>query len=117
MVKKRDPNIRPVFRSGEGQICPRCENPVRECSCVDSVPTSVTDGVIRIRREVKGRRGKTVTTIRGIPGTPTDLKALLKDLKKQCGSGGALKDDVIEIQGDHVDKLVRALAARGFTVR
>jgi translation initiation factor 1 len=75
------------------------------------------DGTVRIRREVKGRRGKTVTTISGIPLPQDDLKALAGDLKRRCGSGGSVVDSVIEIQGDHRDTLVPELESRGYTVK
>jgi translation initiation factor 1 len=75
------------------------------------------DGTVRVRREVKGRRGKTVTTVSGVPLPGAQLKELAAELKRACGSGGALKDGVIEIQGDHCDSLVADLEARGFRVK
>jgi translation initiation factor 1 len=75
------------------------------------------DGIVRVRREVKGRRGKTVTTVTGVPVAGAALKELAAELKRSCGSGGALKDGVIEIQGDHCDALVADLEARGFRVK
>ena len=75
------------------------------------------DGTVRVRREVKGRRGKTVTTVSGVPLAGTELKDLAAELKRTCGSGGALKDGVIEIQGDHRETLVAALEGRGFRVK
>jgi translation initiation factor 1 len=74
------------------------------------------DGKIRVRREVGGRRGKTVTTIAGAPLRDAELKALAGRLKKRCGVGGAIKDGVIELQGDHCDTVVELLRADGFTV-
>ncbi len=75
------------------------------------------DGIVRVRRETKGRRGKTVTTIDGIPLPDDDLRALGSELKRRCGTGGSVKDGVIEIQGDHRDTLVVELETRGFTVK
>ena len=75
------------------------------------------DGVVRVRREVKGRRGKTVTTISGIALPEDDLRDLTADLKRRCGTGGAVKDGTIEIQGDHRDALVEELERRGYTVK
>jgi translation initiation factor 1 len=72
--------------------------------------------VVRVRREVKGRRGKTVTTISGVPLGADALAALASELKRQCGTGGSSKDGVIEIQGDHRDRLVAALEQRGYRV-
>lgn len=73
----------------------------------------VGDGKVRVRRETKGRKGKTVTTISGVPGSPDALRELAAELKRLCGCGGAVKDGVIEIQGDHADRLTDALRERG----
>ncbi len=75
------------------------------------------DGIVRVRREVKGRRGKTVTTISGVPLASDALRELAGELKRRCGSGGSAKDGVIEIQGDHRDTLVVELEDRGYTVK
>jgi translation initiation factor 1 len=75
------------------------------------------DGVVRIRRETGGRGGKTVTTVHGVQGSEADLKKLAADLKKLCGVGGAVKDFVIEIQGDHRDRIEEFLRARGMDVK
>ncbi|HEY5658414.1 MAG TPA: stress response translation initiation inhibitor YciH, partial [Myxococcota bacterium] len=66
---------------------------------------------------VKGRRGKTVTTISGVPLSGDALRELAAELKRRCGTGGATKDGVIEIQGDHRDALIAELEARGYTVK
>ncbi|TBV06612.1 translation initiation factor Sui1 [Stutzerimonas kirkiae] len=75
------------------------------------------DGIARVRRESKGRGGKTVTTIAGVPLLPDELKALAGELKRRCGTGGSLKDGVIEIQGDHVQLLIDELLRRGFKAK
>ena len=75
------------------------------------------DGVVRIRRETKGRKGKGVTTVSGLLLEQSELKKLCSDLKKTCGTGGALKDNIIEIQGDNRDKIKILLEKRGFTVK
>ena len=72
---------------------------------------------VRVGRQTQGRRGKGVTVITGVPLGPADLEALATQLKKRCGSGGTLKDGVIEIQGDHRDTLVEVLSARGWKVK
>jgi translation initiation factor 1 len=72
---------------------------------------------VRIRREVKGRRGKTVTTISGVPLAEDELRELAGELKRSCGTGGSAKDGVIEIQGDHRDALAKSLRERGYTVK
>jgi translation initiation factor 1 len=70
-----------------------------------------------VRREVKGRRGKTVTSIEGIPLPEDELRLFASELKRLCGTGGSVKDGVIEIQGDHRDTLIAALESRGYTVK
>jgi len=72
---------------------------------------------VRVGRETKGRKGKGVTLITGVPLDHDGLKALAKELKKQCGAGGAVKGGAIEIQGDHRDALVEALKSRGWVVK
>ena len=74
------------------------------------------DGKVRVRREIGGRRGKTVTTIHGVGGREAELKALAGRLKKRCGVGGAVKEGVIELQGDHRDTVVELLRADGYVV-
>lgn len=76
-----------------------------------------SDGVVRVGRETKGRRGKGVTIITGIPLAPPQLIELAAELKRKCGSGGTVKEGVIEIQGDHRDAIVEELARRGWTVK
>lgn len=75
------------------------------------------DGVVRIRRETSGRKGKGVTTVSGVPLSDDELTALTARLKKRCGSGGALKEGIIEIQGDHRDVVKRLLEQEGYTVK
>ena len=75
------------------------------------------DGVVRVGRETKGRKGAGVTVITGIPSHPEGLKQIAKELKQKCGTGGTVKGSVIEIQGDHRDLLVAELTARGYTVK
>nr|WP_010130871.1 stress response translation initiation inhibitor YciH [Microbulbifer agarilyticus] len=75
------------------------------------------DGIVRIQRETKGRKGKGVTCVRGIEGTDSELKLLLAELKKRCGCGGALKDGVIEIQGDKREEIKAVLEAKSYQVK
>ena len=76
-----------------------------------------SDGIVRVRREVKGRKGKTVTTITGIPLDEERLHELASELKRQCGTGGSVKDGLIIIQGDHCDNLIALLQKKGYTVK
>ncbi len=75
------------------------------------------DGVVRVARQTKGRKGKGVTLITGVPLRTDELKDLAKTLKQRCGSGGTVKDGIIEIQGDHRDALVKELSTRGWVVK
>ncbi len=80
-----------------------------------SSPQPPDDGIVRVIRE-KGRRGgKTVTVIRGLPGG--DLERVGRELKRRCGSGGAVKDGMVEIQGDHREKAAELLGAKGYRVK
>ena len=83
----------------------------------ESKPTAISDGIIRISRETKGRKGKGVTLISGFDLAPNDLKALAKKLKKSCSTGGTVKDGIIEIQGDHRDSLKSQLEKLGHSVK
>lgn len=109
---------RVVYSSGTGRKCPTCGHPAEACACSrERGAATRTDGIVRVRRETKGRRGKTVTVITGIPLEGGPLRDLAKRLKRRCGAGGSLKHGVVEIQGDHADTLVAALAEDGFTVK
>ena len=105
-----------VYSTDSGRHCPECEKPQTDCVC-SAGPVNSGDGVARVRRENKGRGGKTVTTIQGLCLTLDELKKLTADLKKRCGCGGALKDGVIEIQGEHVELFLEELRKRGFTAK
>lgn len=82
-----------------------------------SPPAVPADGVVRLRRETKGRGGGTVIVISGIPLAGAALKELAGALKKRCGCGGTIKDGIIEIQGDHRDLLLLELQSRGYRVK
>ena len=106
-----------VYSTGIGERCRNCQRPVAECVCKKGTPGKTSaDGIVRVSRETAGRKGKGVSVITGI-GLPADaLAALATELKKRCGSGGAVVDGKIEIQGDHRDRLVEELTKRGWTV-
>ncbi len=105
-----------VYSTDSGRHCPECEQPEADCICAQQ-PLNSGDGVACVRRENKGRGGKTVTTIQGLCLTLDELKTLTAALKKRCGCGGSLKDGVIEIQGDQVELLLEDLRKRGFTAK
>ncbi|WP_137939449.1 translation initiation factor Sui1 [Chitinivorax sp. B] len=109
-------NSRPVYSTEHGRLCPGCGQPVNACCCRKAAPPS-GDGVIRLRRETGGRGGKTVTTATGFLLDDNALKQLAVDLKRKCGTGGAVKDRIVEIQGDHRELLKTELEKRGFIVK
>ncbi len=106
-----------VYSTESGRVCPACNKPVAGCVCSKKKPTTAGDGIVRVGRETKGRKGKGVTTISGVPLDPPGLLALGKELKKRCGSGGTVKDGILEIQGDHRDMLLEELQKRGYRVK
>jgi len=114
-------NSRLVYSTDSGKICPSCQKPVAKCTCKKKKSQShqniKIDGIIRIQREVKGRKGKTVTTISGFQMNDTEIKKLATDLKRRCGTGGSLKNGVILIQGDHRETLLSELVKRGFKAK
>ena len=105
-----------VFSTDTGRMCPDCRQPQAECSC-GQPQAPAGDGIARVRRETKGRGGKTVTTISGLALTADELKALAKRIKARCGCGGSIVDGVIEIQGDRADMLCDWLTAEGFKTK
>lgn len=105
-----------VYSTDHGRMCPACRQPVAQCRC--GLPVAPRgDGVVRVGRETQRRGGKTVTVVRGLALDAAALAALGKRLRSACGSGGTVKDGVIELQGDHADRVVALLAAEGFTVK
>ncbi len=113
-MRTKDPT---VYSTESGRLCPKCGRPVAECVCHQKPVRPAGDGIVRVGRESKGRKGKTVTLITGVPLGEDALKELASELKRLCGSGGAVKESVIVIQGDHRDTLVGDLKKRGFTVK
>jgi translation initiation factor 1 len=106
-----------VYSTGIGSLCPNCRRPVRECVCPKGVPGAAAVAAIRVGREIKGRAGKGVTTVSGLPMSIGDIEALATQLKKRCGSGGTVRQGVIEIQGDHRDVIVAALIKLGWPAK
>ncbi len=106
-----------VYSTEHGRTCPECGQPVSACTCRQRTRPAAGDGFVRVSREKAGRGGKTVTVVRGAPLESDALRALGKRLKAACGSGGTVKDGVVEIQGDHADRLVVLLQQEGFAVK
>ncbi|HPH97928.1 MAG TPA: translation initiation factor Sui1 [Anaerolineaceae bacterium] len=106
-----------VYSTESGRICPQCGRPQADCTCKKQAARPQGDGIARIFRDAKGRKGKTVTLITGLPLDEEALRKLLSDLKRMCGTGGAVKDGALEIQGDHRDVIFDELKKRGFAVK
>ncbi len=113
----RQSNSRPVYSCQQGRLCPKCGQPEQQCRCRKQSGPAKSDGIVRIQRETKGRKGKGVTLITGVPLVGAELKALAKKLKQKCGTGGTVKEGVIEIQGDHRELLRKELQGLGYLVK
>jgi translation initiation factor 1 len=98
-------------------MCPLCRQAVSRCQCGASKAKPVLDGVVRVSRETKGRSGKGVTLVRGLALDAPALAALGKQLKTACGSGGTVKEGVIEVQGDHCERVIEMLKSQGFAAK
>lgn len=118
-------NSRLVYSTDIGRICPECAKPAARCTCKKKTPAKTIkprekfpdDGIVRIRREIKGRKGKTATVIFGMPLDDNDLKQFAKMLKMRCGSGGSVKDGMIIIQGDHRNTLLNEIKRQGYDAK
>jgi translation initiation factor 1 len=107
-----------VYSTEGGRMCPSCRLPTADCACkANARPVVQGDGTVRVSCETKGRGGKAVTVVRGLALDDTALAALGKQLRTACGAGGALKDGVLEIQGDHRDRVQAWLQQAGWTVK
>jgi translation initiation factor 1 len=106
-----------VYATGRGAMCPRCQRPRAECACSTLNALHNSDGIVRLARETKGRKGKGVTVITGLNLGDAALQELARELKQKCGAGGTVKEGHIEVQGEHRDALLVELRKRGFTVK
>jgi translation initiation factor 1 len=107
-----------VYSTDGGRMCPECSQTLAQCVCktvAKKLPAG--DGVVRVSRETKGRGGKSVTIVKGLPLDPLALAVLGKQLRTACGSGGTVKDGVIEVQGDHCERVVEALKKHGYSAK
>ena len=116
-MQRTDNNSQLVYSSEQGRICPKCRFPTAKCCCKQQEARTKGDGIVRIQRETKGRKGKGVTLITGVPLAGDELKKLAKKLKQKCGTGGTIKNSVIEIQGDHRELLLTELKKFNWTVK
>jgi len=106
-----------VYSTDTGRMCPSCRQPVAACQCKVAPPRPAGDGIVRVSRETKGRAGKGVTLVKGLALDDVALNALGMQLKTACGSGGTVKNGVIEVQGDHGERVMALLAAQGYKVK
>jgi translation initiation factor 1 len=107
-----------VYSTEGGRMCPACRRPVADCICKAAAPAAPRgDGIVRVSRETKGRGGKAVTLVRGLDLDAEALAALGKRLRAACGAGGTVKDGVLEVQGDHCERVMETLAKEGWTVK
>ena len=105
-----------VYSTDAGRMCPDCRQAVASCICKAQVLPQ-TDGVVRVSLQTKGRGGKSVTLVKGLPLDALALSAMAKQLRAACGSGGTVKDGVVEVQGDHVATVMAALQKQSYVVK
>ncbi len=106
-----------VYSTESGRMCPRCGEAVAACRCGRPAAVAPSDGTVRVYKETKGRQGKGVTVVQGVALDPVSLAQLGKQLRTLCGSGGTVKNGTIEVQGDHVERVVEHLNQRGMVAR
>ena len=116
-MKKAFSNTGLVYSTDAGRMCPGCRQPASACICKLAKALPKSDGVARVSRSTKGRGGKTVTLVTGLALDEAALVQLGKQLKAACGSGGTVKDGVIEVQGDHCEQVLLALGKQGYTAK
>jgi len=111
---------RVVYDTAVGRLdrCSNCKRRIEACVCPPKTPgASRGDGIVRVSRDRKARRGKTVTVVTGLPGGPAALAEIAATLKRLCGSGGTVSGDTVEIQGDHRERIAAKLTELGHTVK
>jgi len=117
-MKPVNPNGGLVYSTEAGRMCPVCRQALAQCVCKKAGAVAPpSDGVVRLFFETKGRGGKGVTVVRGLGLAEPELGVLGKKLKAACGVGGTSKDGVVELQGDHRDRVMALLKAQGLNVK
>ncbi len=107
-----------VYSTATGKTCEICEKPIAACLCSKrKTAQAYADGMLRIRRETKGRKGKGVTLVDGLSLPAPEMDLLARQLKNKCGSGGTVKDGMIEIQGDHRSTVQEFLQQAGYKTK
>ena len=98
-------------------MCAACRRALTQCVCQAAPPPPSGDGIVRVSRQTKRRGGKAVTLVHGLPLRADALAALGKLLRTACGAGGTVKDGTIEVQGEHVDRVIALLQPLGYPVK
>ena len=106
-----------VYSTDSGRMCPACRQAIAACVCAQTRVAPTGDGTARVSCDTKGRRGKAVTVVRGLALEQGEMADLARALKTACGVGGTLKDGVIELQGEHVERVLAELAARSLRAK
>ena len=107
-----------VYSTEGGRTCPVCRQSLAACRCAEEARAQLRgDGRVRVSRETAGRGGKAVTVVRGLALTDEQISALGRQLRTACGAGGTAKDGVIEIQGDHVERVLDWLIRQGHAAK
>ena len=116
VTSEQSAGIGSVYSTELGRTCPECGKAKDKCVCKnESIPEG--DGIVRIQRETKGRKGKGVTLIMGVLLAPAELKKLAKELKQKCGVGGAVEEGGMEMQSEVREQMFDEMKQRGFTVK
>jgi translation initiation factor 1 len=115
-MKTNSSKDRIVYSTEQGRICPGCSSPVKQCTCRKQT-SPIGDGRVRVSRETKGRKGKGVTLIKGLAMDADTLALMGKKLKAMCGAGGTVKEGVIEVQGDHIERILDYLQKQGIRAK
>jgi translation initiation factor 1 len=117
-MNKRSESGGLVYSTETGRMCPTCRQPLTACTCAAAARAAPRgDGRVRVSRETASRGGKTVTVVRGLALDDAALATLGKQLRAACGSGGTAKAGLIEVQGDHVERVLAWLQAQGHAAK
>lgn len=106
-----------VYSTEAGRMCPGCRRPEAECVCSRDASRTAGDGIVRVSRQTKGRKGAGVTLVTGLSGNAVQIAELAKALKSLCGVGGSVKEGIVELQGDQRQRVVAELERRGMKAK
>ena len=109
-----------IYSSEHGKMCPACSQPFTSCKCSEIASkkqNSPSSNCVEVRRETKARKGSGVVVIRNLPLSKSDTQSFAKHRKAKCGTGGTVKDCVVEIQGDNVELIMDEIQKQGWKVK